>query len=74
LITSVTLSGGNLVVSGTNGTATQPYYVISANDLTVPLSNWTRLATNLFANDGSFSFTNSVNQSVPQMFFLLQLP
>jgi hypothetical protein len=71
---SISLVGNNLVMSGSNGVALSPYYVLASTNLTLPRSNWTRLATNAFDTNGNFSFTNVVSSSIRQRFFLLQLP
>jgi len=70
-INSVRLQGASLVISGTNGTTSGSYYVLSSTNVALPLVNWTRIATNSFTG-GNFNFTNSVNPSVQRQFFLLQ--
>jgi hypothetical protein len=45
--------------------------VLATTNVALPVSNWTRIATNSFAG-GNFSFTNAVN--LPQRFYLLQVP
>jgi autotransporter-associated beta strand protein len=72
-IVSVTLSGSNLVISGTNGTPSGNYYVLAGTNVTQPLTTWERIATNPFSS-GNFSFTNTMNPNLPQRYFLLQLP
>jgi hypothetical protein len=37
-------------------------------------SNWTQLLTNQFDDNGNFDFTNAIPPSLPQNFYLLQLP
>jgi hypothetical protein len=73
-ISSVTVSGTNLLIQGTNGTASGPYYVLAGTNLALPLSNWTRMSTNAFDLNGAFSFTNTIDPLIPQQFYLLQLP
>jgi autotransporter-associated beta strand protein len=70
----ISLSSGNVLVSGTGGTAGASYYVLTSTNIVLPLANWTPLATNVFDANGNFAFTNAVNRSFPQQFFLLQLP
>jgi hypothetical protein len=76
VITSTIISGGNLIFSGTNGTGTAGgnYYVLSSTSLGVPLSTWTREATNTFGSGGAFSVTNAFSSAIPKKFYLLQLP
>src|SRR5205823_9422121 len=72
-ITAITLSGANVVISGSNGVPNGPYYVLTTTNVAAPLANWTRLATNAFSASGSFSFTNAP-VAAGQRFFALQLP
>ena len=66
------LSGNNLIMTGSNGTANGSYYVLTSPDVVLPMTNWSRLLTNQFDGSGNFSFSNSVNPVTPQMFFRLQ--
>jgi hypothetical protein len=62
-----------IVLRGTNASPTNStYYILSSTNVTTPLSNWTRLETNQFLNDGTFSFTNT--GTLPKRFYLLQVP
>jgi autotransporter-associated beta strand protein len=71
----ITLVGGtNLVMSGSNGTALHTYYVLASTNVTLPVSNWTSIATNTFDNNGNFSFTNAINPAIPQRFFRIAVP
>lgn len=70
---SPTLSGSNLVLSGTGGPANGTYYVLASTNVAIPLNNWVKVTTNNFDGSGAFSFTNSVIGSA-QQFFTLQLP
>ena len=72
-ITSLNIVGGNLVVSGSGGASGWPYYLLSSTNLTMPASQWTRIATNQFAASGNFTLTNSLDPSSLQMFYQLQL-
>ena len=73
-ITALSLSGGNLVLRGTNGAANWTYYLLGSTNLGLPLSNWTPLATNLFDSLGNFVLTNSIDPSVPQRFYTIAVP
>ncbi len=72
VIGGLTLSGGNLVFSGTNGPAGEQYRILTATDVSLPLVNWTPVWTNVFAADGSYSCTNT--PANPDAFFLLVSP
>ncbi len=66
VFTSVTTSGGSIILSGTN--AMGSYVLYSSTNLTLPLASWTPVVTNSFG--GNFGFTNVMG--APQMFYLLQ--
>jgi hypothetical protein len=72
-INSVTMTGHNLVFSGTNGIPGWSYYVLASTNINLPIASWTRLATNVFSVGGSFAITNGVNPSTAQQFYRLQL-
>jgi autotransporter-associated beta strand protein len=74
VISSIVASGGNLIFSGTNGTAGGTYYVLTSTDVTVPLAGWTPVSTNTFGPGGVFSVTNAISLGTPKSFFLLKLP
>jgi hypothetical protein len=73
-ITGVRLSNGTIELSGSNGMSGGSYYVLTSTNLALPLSNWTRMLTNLFDENGSFGITNAVDPTAPREFYLLQLP
>ncbi len=71
---SIALSGANVIISGTNGTFhNQQYEVLASTNLTLPLTNWISIGTNLFPG-GNFTATNAFSPLVPQTFFILRLP
>jgi autotransporter-associated beta strand protein len=72
-ISGISISGSNLVISGTNGVPGWPYLVLSSTNLTMPLSGWTINATNAFDSGGNTTFTNPMDPSAPQSFYLLRL-
>jgi autotransporter-associated beta strand protein len=74
VITNTVASGSSIVFSGTNGTGSATYYVLSSTDITTPLASWTVLLTTNFAANGGFSVTLPVSAGVPQRFYLLQVP
>jgi autotransporter-associated beta strand protein len=73
VIVSTVRFGSDLVISGTNGTASGEYYVLLGTNIVQPIATWTPIATNSFVN-GTFSFTNTVDLNVSQRFYLLQVP
>jgi autotransporter-associated beta strand protein len=73
VMTSVQLtSSTTLLIGGNNGFANRPYNVLASTNVSLPLANWTSIATNIFAPDGTFSFTTPVDPARPTRFFLLQ--
>ena len=74
MIGSTKVSGGNLIFSGTGGTAFGTYYVLTSTNLATPLANWTPLSTNSFDGSGNFSVTNAINPGNPRQFYLLKTP
>jgi autotransporter-associated beta strand protein len=73
-VLSASISGTNLVLSVTNGIPTANCYILTATNLIVPVSNWTRLATNSFDLNGNLVFTNLVIRTAPARFYRVQLP
>src|SRR5207247_223607 len=72
--TSATLSGTNLIFSGTGGTPNASYTVLSATNLALPLSNWMSIATNQFGSGGEFAFTNAIAPGELQRYFRIRTP
>ena len=73
VINSVSLSGTNIVISGTNGARGGNYYILTSTNLGLPSSNWLRLSTNPFDAAGNFIFTNPLDTAQSQLFYFLQL-
>lgn len=73
-IVSTTVSGGNLVFSGTNGVPGNAYQVVSSTNVATPLSSWLQTSTGNFDGSGHFSVTNAINANEPQRYYLLRLP
>jgi autotransporter-associated beta strand protein len=71
-ITSLSLSGSNIIINGTNGTPEQQYILLTSTNVDLPLNQWTPVATNTFSG-GSFSLTNTVNASARQNFYLIDV-
>jgi hypothetical protein len=72
--TSITQTGGIVVLRGTNGPPGSNYFVLSSSNVTLPLWQWSRVQTNQFSSNSTFAVTNSFTPSAPQRFYLLQLP
>ena len=72
-ITSINITGGNVVVSGTNGSPGVQYNLLTSTNVAIPLSLWTVLTTNTFSSS-NFSVTNPVNPAIPQSFYTIRVP
>ena len=74
-ITNVSLAGTNLVLNGINAVGGEPCTVLMSTDLTLPLNQWTPIATNLLTgNVFSITATNAVDPGAQQRFYTLQVP
>jgi len=72
MFTAATLAGSNLVLCGV-GHPGGTYRVLVSPNLTLPTTNWTRLASNSFDSPtGHFTFTNSIAPANSQLFYRLQ--
>jgi autotransporter-associated beta strand protein len=75
-ITEFSLSGGNVTVNATNGQTGGTYYLLGSTNLTIPLSQWLPLATNVIQTNGAangftFTGTNAVQAGKLQQFYIL---
>ena len=74
VISSVTLSESNLIVSGSGGLSGVTYYVVASTNVALsPLTLWNKIATNMFAADGTFTNTLPIDPALPQEFFVIQM-
>ncbi len=72
-IDSSQLLNGTLIINATNGQPSGNYNVLSSADITLPVTNWTPVASGTFDNNGALNSVNlSVDPNAPQEFFLLQ--
>jgi autotransporter-associated beta strand protein len=70
-ITSVHLSGTNLVAIGTNGWASGTYELLMSTNMALAFTNWTAIATNTFDSNGHLNLTNGINPGAQQEFYML---
>jgi PKD repeat protein len=68
------LSGGNLVLSGTNSPPGVQYRILTSTNVALALLNWTPVVTNTFLSDGSYSYTYTNSTGIPASFFKLVSP
>jgi autotransporter-associated beta strand protein len=71
-IANFSLSGNNVIISGTNGQSGRTAYLLMTTNLAVPRNQWKTVATNsLGGNNYSFIGTNAVSAGSRQQFFML---
>lgn len=73
VLSSVTQSGGNLILSGT-GVANLGYTVITTTNLTTPLAGWTVSTTGVTTGAGTFSNSIPSSATEPSRFFRVRMP
>jgi autotransporter-associated beta strand protein len=73
-ISSITVSGGNIVISGTNNVGSGgTYHVLASTNLALPLASWPVLSSGTFSGSGNFSYTNTMGGNQLQ-FYILKVP
>jgi autotransporter-associated beta strand protein len=72
-ISKVTVTGGNLILQGTNGAASGTYAILTSTNVALPLSSWTTNTTGTFTAGGAFSNAVPVTTE-PKRFFLIKQP
>ena len=72
-ITGFSLSGLNVIISGTNGQAGAAYYLLSSTNVALPVNQWTPVATNVPTTAGNYTFTatNAVFPGALRQFYIL---
>ncbi len=73
-IGSLSLSATSLLLNATNVRAGLTYYVLTSADASLPLSQWTPIATNVPGASGNFTIaaTNAVTVNAPRQFYILE--
>jgi hypothetical protein len=66
------LSGTNLVITGTGGSSSNLVYLLTSTNITLPITNWVPLNTNVFDYVGHVNITNAITPGEPQRYFRLQ--
>lgn len=73
VIKQTQIIGGNVIISGINGTAGDTNIVLTTTNLLLPISQWTPISTNIFTGS-AFSITNPIVPGTPYLFYTLQVP
>jgi autotransporter-associated beta strand protein len=72
VIGSTRLSGAGLIFSGTGGTISGTYYVVTATNVLTPMANWVPIATNTYDASGNFIVTNAITAGAPAHFYRIK--
>jgi hypothetical protein len=71
-ISSVRISGTNLVFTGSGGAASGTYCVLASTNLALsPVALWSRISTNVFSAGGQFTNSGPINPSLTQEFIII---
>jgi hypothetical protein len=73
-ISGLSVSGGNVILRGTNGAVGSSYSVLTTTNLLLPSSSWTTNATGIFDGNGRLSNSIPFNATEPARFFRLKQP
>jgi len=66
-------AGGNLILTGTGGTANAAYEWLTTTNVALPLADWTISTTGVLDGNGAFSNALPVNAAQPSSFFKLKM-
>ena len=74
-LTGLSVSGGQIVLSASNGFVGGTYYLLTSTNLKAPLDQWLPISTNVLGASGPFTLTatNGFAFKLPSQFFLLQV-
>jgi len=71
VVSSITPAGSSLVLRGSGGPASGSYYMLVSTSVALsPKTLWTRISTNVFAADGTFTNNVPINPAL-QAFFMI---
>ncbi len=73
-IGAIAVSGTALTISGTGGSPTATYRVLSATDATLPFASWTTAGSGSFDGGGNFTFNGAINLADAQRFYVVVSP
>jgi autotransporter-associated beta strand protein len=68
------VSGGNLILTGSGGTAGSGYTWLTTTNVAAPMASWTTNAIGNFDGSGNFSNAIPITTSTPAKFFRLRTP
>jgi autotransporter-associated beta strand protein len=67
------LAGGSITLNANNGAPNGPVSILTSTNLVLPLSSWTTVTTTTFDGSGNLSLPITVDPTLPQSFYLLQV-
>jgi uncharacterized repeat protein (TIGR03803 family) len=67
------LANGNIFLTGV-GPSASPFRIWAATDPSMPLASWNLLTNGIFANDGTFSFTDTETANLTRRFYQVSTP
>jgi hypothetical protein len=73
-IAQFTLMNGDLELRGTGGPPGWPFVLLSSTNVTLPASQWTRVATNHFESGNVFALSTPIDLATPQRFYQILVP
>ena len=74
VIGGVVRSGGNILISGSGGTANGTFSVLTNAIVAAPIASWGTNTTGAFDSSGNFSVTLPISPSNPRLFYLIKTP
>jgi hypothetical protein len=74
VISTTSISGGNLTINGSGGTPNSSFSVLTNADLSVPISQWGTATTGTYDGSGNFSISLPVDPAKPHLFYLISTP
>jgi hypothetical protein len=69
-----TTSGGNLILTGTGGTPSGSYSLLTSTNANAPVATWRTNLTGTFDGSGGFSNSIPISTSELKRFFLIKTP
>ena len=73
VFTSISRSGGNIVLQGTNGPSNGAYEMLHSTNVSAAVADWQGLGIRGFDVNGDFNFTNSLNSQTAAAFYRLRV-
>jgi hypothetical protein len=69
---NLSISGGNITISATDGTPGNPYTILTNSAINAPLTSWGTAATGTFDSNGSLQTSLPVRTNTPYLFYVIK--